>query len=88
MRYYTGIGSRGTPSEILEIMTDIARFLAETGYTLRSGGASGADTAFESGVLHIDKKEIYLPWSGFNGNTSPRFGVSDEAMELASKYSS
>jgi hypothetical protein len=86
MNYYTGIGSRQTPPEILSVMTDIARFLAETGYVLRSGGASGADTAFESGVLYIDKKEIYLPWKGFNGNKSTLYEVSDEAMDIAAKF--
>lgn len=39
-------------------MTSIARGLERKGYTLRSGGARGADTAFESGC---GNKFIYLP---------------------------
>lgn len=61
---FAGIGSRQTPPEILEKMKAIAKFLSERGYTLRSGGAAGADSAFEAGA---GKKEIYLPWNNYNG---------------------
>jgi len=47
---YAGIGNRDTPDEILELMTKIASRLAVHGYTLMSGGAKGADNAFESGT--------------------------------------
>lgn len=50
MDYYAGIGSRQTPSEILALMEEIAKKLAEKGLVLRSGGAEGADRAFERGV--------------------------------------
>lgn len=61
---YTGIGSRKCPKSIQYIMTIFAYSLNET---LRSGGADGADTAFEIGSV---SKEIYLPSKGFNGNDS------------------
>lgn len=64
MKIYTGIGSRETPQEILADMTRYARELSSMGYLLRSGGAPGADTAFELGATH---KQIFLPWDGFNG---------------------
>lgn len=54
---YAGIGSRETPPEILAQMTELAKELESKGYTLRSGGAQGADTAFEKGVSA--KKEIF-----------------------------
>jgi hypothetical protein len=38
-------------------MTELAKELESRGYTLRSGGAQGADTAFEKGVSN--KKEIF-----------------------------
>lgn len=63
-KIFAGIGSRETPPEILEKMKAIAKFLSERGYTLRSGGADGADNAFEQGAT---KKEIYLPWNNYNG---------------------
>lgn len=61
MKYYAGIGSRSTPPEILEYMTKAAGFLERMGYTLRSGGAAGADTAFENGVKYIENKVILRP---------------------------
>lgn len=48
-KYYAGIGSRETPGPILERMTNFGRRLHDLGYILRSGGAEGADTAFEDG---------------------------------------
>jgi hypothetical protein len=72
-KIYTGIGSRKTPEEILEIMRIIANKLYFKGYTLRSGGAPGADQAFEWGLAKADenrsliqlRSEIYLPWASF-----------------------
>ena len=70
---YAGIGSRKTPKEVLERMRILAMDLAENGFLLRSGGADGADTAFETGVNQSncpDRKEIFLPSRGFNKNKS------------------
>jgi len=54
--FYTGVGSRITPEWVLDKMTLIAMRLSKAGYILRSGGAKGADKAFERGsALH----EIY-----------------------------
>lgn len=71
-KYYAGIGSRETPGHILNIMGMLGRFLGQNGWTLRSGAALGADKAFESGCDAVNgAKEIYLPWRGYNHNTSP-----------------
>lgn len=62
---YAGIGSRETPAEILLLMRSIAHQLATRGYILRSGGAIGADQAFEDGCDDAGgKKEIFKPCSG------------------------
>lgn len=72
MKFYAGIGSRETPSHILTLMCDLGRKLALDGWTLRSGHADGADQAFEKGAdLARGKKQIWLPWDGFNG--APRY---------------
>ena len=64
---YCGIGSRATPTEVLNNMSVVATELATRGWMLRSGHASGADQAFETGALAVQgDAEIYLPWDGFN----------------------
>jgi hypothetical protein len=79
--YYAGIGSRQTPSAVLQQMTRIAQRLAQKGYVLRSGGAPGADTAFEFGAG--DAKQIFLPWAGFENRTSPYSRPAPNAYEMA-----
>ncbi len=81
---YTGVGSRSTPPTILKEMYHIAYQLAIAGWTLRSGGANGADTAFERGCdCARGSMEIYLPWKAFNNNTSPLYHPSEQAMSIA-----
>lgn len=71
VKLYAGIGSRETPEDVLEIMKRIAEVLAQKGLTLRSGAAPGADQAFEVGCDKVKgKKEIWLPWEGFNEHPS------------------
>lgn len=67
-RYYAGIGSRKTPDTVLEVMQNIGHELARFNWVLRSGGAVGADSAFENGcdLLH-GQKQVFIPWAGFNG---------------------
>jgi hypothetical protein len=48
---YAGIGSRETPEAALAFMTKCAREWAQRDWTLRSGGAKGADLAFEEGAI-------------------------------------
>lgn len=70
-RYYAGIGSRETgPSRLVQI-EQISAALASKGWILRSGGAEGADSAFEKGAI---QKEIFLPWRLFNNNPSELYG--------------
>lgn len=76
MTRYTGVGSRETPTEILDFFTRISFWLGRQGWILRSGGAGGADSAFEQGAIRAEAaKEIYLPWGRFNGNPSRLFDL-------------
>lgn len=85
-RIYAGIGSRQTPESVLVQMRDAARHLASAGWVLRSGGAEGADTAFEHGCDSVcGEKEIFLPWRGFNGNRSRLCTAPPEAFHLAAR---
>ncbi|AMO43504.1 hypothetical protein [Pseudomonas phage K4] len=84
--FYSGIGSRETPEEIQAEMTRLASFLEANRFILRSGGADGADMAFENGVNDKEYKHIYLPWKEFNDNKSHRYPAKPEAFEVASKF--
>ena len=80
-KYYTGIGARKTPEDILDLMTKVARYFHFEKYILRSGGADGADKAFELGAG--ENKEIFLPWKGFNDSTAPFVELTEEAYKIA-----
>ncbi len=84
MKYYAGIGSRSTPKNILELITKIAQKLHDKDYVLRSGGADGADLAFEKGAGN--KKQIFLPWKGFNKSTSEHHKLNDELIDFSLGY--
>jgi len=83
---YAGIGARKTPDGMLLLFTSIAKRLEGRGYTLRSGGAPGADSAFERGVLCGDNQEIFLPWKGFNNNPSKQWFISEDAYQMAAEF--
>ncbi len=73
---YAGIGSRETPQHVLNDMQRMGFHLGTLGWTLRSGRAIGADTAFEVGCnLANGSKEIFV-----SKDATP------EAIELALKY--
>ena len=59
MKWYTGIGSRKTPANVLREMEDISLTCYRLGWHLRSGGAKGADKAFESNAA--DRCVSYRP---------------------------
>jgi len=87
MKYYAGIGSRQTPGTILNVMKDVAFYLSLDNYVLRSGAASGADTAFEEGCDRIfGEKEIYLPSPRFNNSLSELYIISEAAKEVAKSF--
>lgn len=81
---YAGIGSRETPDDVLIVMEALAETLARQGWILRSGGARGADSAFERGCdMGRGKKEIFLPWKEYEGNSSGLWRPSSEAFGMA-----
>lgn len=87
MKFYAGIGSRETPGDVLAELSIVAELLAKKDFVLRSGHAPGADKAFEEGCDKFNgKKEIFLPWWGFEGSDSKLYKVSNDAFEIASKF--
>lgn len=86
MPTYAGIGSRRTPEHILELMEECGRRLAAGGWTLRSGGADGADTAFANGAAGRCT-ELYLPWGRYNDHQVARlYSPATAAYDLAAKH--
>lgn len=84
---YAGIGSRHTPASVLDKMRAAARAMGKMGFKLRSGGAAGADEAFETGCISVDGlKEIFLPWKGFRQNSSGFYGSTLEARRIAREF--
>lgn len=83
-KFYTGIGSRNTPPDVLSNMKLLAVRLADKGYVLRSGAALGADSAFETGCDEATgMKDIFLPWRGFNDNPSQLYDQHPDCFKIA-----
>ena len=88
METYAGIGSRRAPSDILGLITRIARRLREDGKILRTGHAIGCDQAFEHGAG--DRAQVFLPWKDYEsdveikGQTYPIPCVA--ALQLVEKF--
>lgn len=72
-KVYAGIGSRETPPDVCTRMLGYAHYLRGLGWTLRSGGAEGADAAFARGAG--GKAEIFRPQD-----------ATDEALALAARF--
>lgn len=78
--WYAGIGARpwssdkptGTPKAVEAKMATIAKALAAEGWGLRSGGAAGADDAFETGARQHGRAglQIFMPQERFNGRVA------------------
>lgn len=85
---FAGIGARATPRGVLSLMVQHGRELCLLGHTLRSGAAPGADQAFEQGCDQAKgKKEIYLPWPGFEGSVSA-LQPTEKAIRSVNQYHS
>ena len=84
MIYYAGVGSRETPNNIMNLMTSIAKTFSKKDHCLRSGGANGADTAFEIGAG--SNKQIFLPWKRFNKRISQFDEPTQKAYDIAEEF--
>jgi len=84
---YAGIGARTTPQETLQLFHRIGKVLGKKQYILRSGGARGADTAFQQGAdASGGNTEIFLPYPRFNYNSDPVIPITREARLLAKLF--
>lgn len=83
---YAGVGSRETPGNTIIKMQRIATYLSkEYDAILRSGGAVGADSAFETGCDKVrGKKEIFYA-KEYQNKIKPSKEAWEEAERIASK---
>jgi len=86
-RYVTGVGSHETPLDIRSKIFQLSKILISSGFILRSGGANGADSYWEEAFdRYMGRKEIFLPWRGFNKNRSTLYNEPpQEAYDIAAK---
>lgn len=82
---YAGVGTRESWSEAETRMREAGQRLDALGFRLRSGGAKGSDTVWESCAVKVEP-EIYLPWEGFRGHSSPLHPPSPRAYEIAETF--
>lgn len=83
-KIYSGVGSREISDEAKKICFEVGKQMALAGWTLRSGAAEGADTAFEQGALSVGGKcEIYLPWKGYSNHPYGTYDIPKEAFAIA-----
>jgi len=85
---YAGIGSRETPENILSLMKECGAYLSSLGYILRSGGAKGADLAFQKGcdsqkgiknIYYASNASIHPEWFDHASRFHPAWGRCSEA---------
>lgn len=85
---YAGIGSRKTPNDVLQEMKEYAKRLASIAI-LQTGGALGADSAFEEGAREASGEvTLFLPWRGYNNKEGLIIKASKqkEIEDFASQY--
>jgi len=83
---YAGIGARNTPRNVLNLFAHLAHTLEQEDFILHSGGANGADKAFEAGIEDPLNAKIFLPWKNFNNNPSTLVVTDPAAFEMAAKF--
>jgi hypothetical protein len=96
VKVYAGIGSRKTPITILKEIEKISKSLADNNWILRSGGAIGADTAFENGCKNSDNYtnnsnicEVFLAKPNYNDvDDYAPYTMEDwaDSMDIAAKH--
>lgn len=87
-RFYTGVGSSRTPSDICALIISLAQYLATTGMILRTGANKGADQAFAAGAA--EHREVYSPYTdagGYsNGIVITDREIAEQALSIASRF--
>lgn len=81
---YAGMGNRDIPPIVLEEMAAIAKALSDKGFVVRTNGSDVPGNIFEESS---EKVEMYLPWKNFNKKKSRYLKPTEDAYEMAKRYS-
>ncbi len=76
-------GNKEAPPEVLEKVKEMAQFLESRGFTIRMGGDGSVEEAAEKAAT---KKELILPWKGFNEKDSQLTWSIERAHHIAKLF--
>jgi hypothetical protein len=76
-------GNKEAPPEILEKVAQLAQYLESRGFTIRVGGDGPVEDAAE---VASQKKEVLLPWRGFNDKESATTFPIERAFHIAKMF--
>jgi len=91
-RFVAMIGSRRAPQEVLDLMSQTAEVLCDSGVAITSGDADGCDLASYEGARRSSSfplvgARIYLPWDGVGYQSErPRRYADNRIFFDASKF--
>jgi len=82
---YAVASNKGIPQSVIQDIVEVAKLLETKGFTVRVGGDNdGLDQAVENAV---SRKELILPWKGFNEKESPFTWSIEASHHIAKKFS-
>lgn len=82
---YAVASNKNTPPEIIQQFVELAKWLETKGFVVRvDGDKDGVSQAVEDAV---SKKEVILPWKGFNEKESEFCWSNEASQHIAKKYS-
>lgn len=82
---YAVAANKNTPPEIIQQFVELAKWLEAKGFTVRvDGDKDGVSQAVEDAT---NRKEVILPWKGFNNKESEFCWSNEASQHIAKKHS-
>lgn len=82
-KYYAAVGDQTCPSRYYDIITKITRYFESDGYVVRTRGSKGFDEVVDESV---ERKELFVPWRGFEGRTTNTYNPSQDVFDKAAEF--
>lgn len=87
-KIYSGVGNPYLPEQYFPRIEEVAKALAEDGWTLRTGGYFVPDRIFVNGANSAEchaEVELYLPWKNRKLKSYNK-SIPDEAIDMGEKF--